>query len=45
MNGLTVLVINFAVNQPIHFSFRGKDILLFGKESGKRIGVGGIRLL
>ena len=37
--------VDYAVNQPIHFSFRGKDILLFGKESGKRIGVGGIRLL
>ena len=36
--------VDYAVNQPIHFSFRGKDILLFGKESGKRIGVGGIRL-
>lgn len=33
--------VDYAVNQPIHFSFRGKDILLFGKESGKRIGVRG----
>ena len=36
--------VDFKVNQPIHFSFRGKDILLFDKQSTQRIGVGELKV-
>ncbi len=36
--------VDFKVNQPIHFSFRGNDILLFDKKSTNRIGVGELKV-
>lgn len=36
--------VDFKVNQKIHFSFRGKDILLFDKQSTQRIGVGELKI-
>ncbi len=32
--------VDYSVNQPIHFSFRGGDILLFDKKTTARLGVG-----
>lgn len=36
--------VDYAVDEDIHFNFRGNGILLFDKASGKRIGIGSLVL-